>query len=258
MLEYVNQGDLFEYINAHQYLDEEETVWFFRQIISALDYCHSFNICHRDLKPENILISSDGFIKIADFGMAAIQQSPSHWLRTACGSPHYAAPELVSRRRGYEGHKVDIWSAGVILYACLCGRLPFDDKEGNMPRLLAKAKRGKYYEPEWLSWLSKDLIRRMLQPDPAERISIKKIWEHGLVAQYDHFEEMVPKGSNNELEIVRNQWRTETLRPEDIDKGILRQLRSLWHMYQESELATKLVSEEYVRPPSLVSLVANG
>ena len=134
MLEYVNNGELFDYITSNDGgLEEEEALMFFRQILSAVGYCHSFNICHRDLKPENILLTKDLEIKIADFGMAALHQSPDHKLKTSCGSPHYAAPELI-KGFAYRGNQADIWSLGVILYATLSGTLPFDVGNSDAPR----------------------------------------------------------------------------------------------------------------------------
>ncbi|KAH8662343.1 hypothetical protein BX600DRAFT_318272 [Xylariales sp. PMI_506] len=244
VLEYIEQGDLFEYINLVGPIPEVETVFYFRQIISALDYCHSFNICHRDLKPENILLSSSGQIKIADFGMAAIQQNPNHRLKTACGSPHYAAPELVSRRgRGYHGATVDVWSVGIILYACLCARLPFDDND--LPTLLAKAKHGAYYEPPELSVGSRNLIRRMLNPEPEERITIAQIWKHEFIVYYDSLDDLNGKRYDDDLDEIRKHGRSTKLLPEDIDVQTLRQLKSMWHMYTEKELAMKLISNEH-------------
>ncbi|KAK8042145.1 hypothetical protein PG993_006668 [Apiospora rasikravindrae] len=245
VLEYVNHGDLFEYINEYQCLREDETVFFFRQIISALDYCHSFNICHRDLKPENILISNTGQIKIADFGMAAIHQGPTHWLQTACGSPHYAAPELVNQNRGYQGHKVDVWSAGVILYACLCGRLPFDDRDGDLRKLLKKAQVGRYSEPEHLSWASRDLIRRMLQPNPDRRISIRDIWEHDLITAYDTYDDLKQLSKDDfQLDAIRQSGRQTQVALEDVDLDIVRQLKSMWHTYSEEKIIEELICRE--------------
>ncbi|KAK8114095.1 Pkinase-domain-containing protein [Apiospora kogelbergensis] len=244
VLEYVNHGDLFEYINEHHCLREDETIFFFRQIISALDYCHSFNICHRDLKPENILISNTGQIKVADFGMAAIHQGPTHWLQTACGSPHYAAPELVSQNRGYQGHKIDVWSAGVILYACLCGSLPFDDRDGDLKNLLKKAQIGRYSEPEWLSWLSRDLIRRMLQPNPDRRISIREIWEHDLIKTYDGYDDLRQLSKDDfQLDTIRQNGRQAQVTLEDVDLDIVRQLKSMWHTYSEEKIIEELVGK---------------
>lgn len=239
VLEFVERGDLFEYINSHGPIAEDQTVFFFRQMLSALEYCHSFNICHRDLKPENILLKENGQIKIADFGMAAIQQGPNHMLRTSCGSPHYAAPELVSRKK-YRGDKVDIWSLGVILYAMLCARLPFDDPD--IPRLLAKATKGIYEMPSWLSHNAQDLIRKMLQVDPKERISTRNIWKHPLVTKYAHFDKFDENGGQISQMPQSGQYRP--IAPKDVDLQTLRQLKSMWHTFPEKELFLKLISPE--------------
>lgn len=98
---------------------------FFQQIISALEYTHVHKIAHRDLKPENLLLDENQNIKLIDFGLANSMKD-SYALKTACGSPNYAAPELISGKM-YSGVEVDVWSCGVILYAMVCGSLPFDD-----------------------------------------------------------------------------------------------------------------------------------
>ena len=117
-------------------LPENEARRFFQQIISGLEYCHKHNVVHRDLKPENLLLDENNNIKIADFGLANFLNDGC-FLDTSCGSPNYAAPEVISGRM-YAGPEVDIWSSGVILYALLCGRLPFDDE--NIPSLFRKIK----------------------------------------------------------------------------------------------------------------------
>ncbi|KAI1329944.1 hypothetical protein F5Y16DRAFT_60460 [Xylariaceae sp. FL0255] len=240
VLEYMDGGDFFSYINQRGSLTEFEMMGYFRQLLDALEYVHSFNICHRDLKPENILMKSNGVVKIADFGMAAIQQSPTHALRTSCGSPHYAAPELVSRKR-YSVDKVDIWSLGVILYAALCGRLPFDDPQGNLSRLLAKAAKGVYVLPDFLSYKARDLISKMLQVDSAKRISIKEIWKHPLVQMYDDLDDL------NEGERIlhsRAEDRGKSVHPDQLDMQILRQLKSIWHTFSEKQIAMLLCHSE--------------
>ena len=136
--------------------------------ISGVDYCHRFNICHRDLKPENLLLDRDRNIKIADFGMAALERNDK-LLETSCGSPHYASPEIVAGLT-YHGSSSDIWSCGIILFALLTGRLPFDDD--NIRTLLAKVKVGKFNMPQELPDDAKDLIKRMLEVDPGRRITV--------------------------------------------------------------------------------------
>ncbi|KAI8950431.1 hypothetical protein F4801DRAFT_346767 [Xylaria longipes] len=240
VLEYMDGGDMFSYINAYGPLPEFEMVGYLRQILTALEYVHSFNICHRDLKPENILMKSNGVVKIADFGMAAIQQSPNHALRTSCGSPHYAAPELISRTR-YQGDKVDIWSMGCLLYATLCRRLPFDDPDGNVPRLLAKAKKGVYSVPDFLSREARDLIAKMLTVDPAKRIPIRKIWQHPLVRKYDDLDEL---NDGNQVFKSRASDRSKPVPPEELDLQILRQLKSMWHTFSEKQIAMQLTNAQ--------------
>ncbi|KAI1125789.1 hypothetical protein F5Y10DRAFT_224635 [Nemania abortiva] len=236
VLEYMDGGDMFSYINAYGPLPEFEMVGYFRQILTALEYVHSFNICHRDLKPENILMKSNGIVKIADFGMAAIQQSPSHSLRTSCGSPHYAAPELTARAR-YQGEKVDVWSMGCLLYAALCRRLPFDDLDGDVPRLLAKARKGVYFIPDFLGREARDLIAKMLTVDPAKRITIRKIWQHPLVRKYDDLDDLNDGGPAVNS---RASDKSKPVPPEELDMQILRQLKSIWHTFSEKQIAMQL------------------
>ncbi|KAI0403818.1 hypothetical protein F4802DRAFT_271261 [Xylaria palmicola] len=240
VLEYMDCGDMFSYIHACGPLPEFETVGYFRQILSALEYVHSFNICHRDLKPENILMKSSGMVKIADFGMAAIQQSPTHALRTSCGSPHYAAPELITRSR-YQGAKVDIWSLGCVLYVALCRQQPFDDPDGNVPKLLAKAKKGVYSVPDFVGREARDLIARMLTVDPLKRISIPKIWQHPLVRKYDDLDDL-----SNVVQVLGSRA-SDKSRPvplEELDLQILRQLKSMWHTFSEKQIAMQLANTQ--------------
>lgn len=126
------------------------------------------------MKPENILLDENNNIKLIDFGLANSMKD-SLALKTACGSPNYAAPEVISGR-SYGGVEVDIWSLGVILYAMVCGSSPFDDE--SMTALFAKIKDGKYYMPNFISSDVQDLINRMLQPNPVKRITMREIKEH--------------------------------------------------------------------------------
>ncbi|KAF8629035.1 hypothetical protein AX15_003595 [Amanita polypyramis BW_CC] len=176
VLEYVEGGELFDFLVNRGRLPPQEALEYFKQIIYGLNYAHTFSIIHRDLKPENILIASlsPPLVKIADWGMAAFAP-PTLQLETSCGSPHYASPEIVNGEK-YQGNTTDIWSCGVILYALLTGRLPFDDK--NVRTLLAKVKSGKYDMPTWIDPLAKDLLSRMLVVDVTKRITIPEILVH--------------------------------------------------------------------------------
>ncbi|KAG0486746.1 hypothetical protein HPP92_008841 [Vanilla planifolia] len=174
VMEYVKSGELFDYIVEKGKLNEEEARRFFQQIISGVEYCHRNMVVHRDLKPENLLLDSKCNVKIADFGLSNIMRD-GHFLKTSCGSPNYAAPEVISGKL-YAGPEVDVWSCGVILYALLCGALPFDDE--NIPNLFKKIKGGLYTLPSHLSPLARDLIPRMLVVDPMKRMTIREIREH--------------------------------------------------------------------------------
>lgn len=168
ILEYVEGGELFDFLVNRGKLAPLEALGYFKQIIYGLNYAHTFSIIHRDLKPENILIHSlnPPLVKIADWGMAAFAP-PTLQLETSCGSPHYASPEIVNGHK-YTGTATDIWSCGVILYALLTGRLPFDDK--NVRTLLGKVKAGRYEMPVYIDPLAKDLLSRMLVVDVNKRI----------------------------------------------------------------------------------------
>ena len=172
ILEYVEGGELFDFLVNRGRLPPLEALAYFKQIVYGLNYAHTFSIIHRDLKPENILIHSlnPPLIKIADWGMAAFAP-PTLQLETSCGSPHYASPEIVNGHK-YCGTATDIWSCGVILYALLTGRLPFDDK--NVRTLLTKVKTGKYDMPSFVDPLAKNLLSRMLVVDVNQRITVRQ------------------------------------------------------------------------------------
>ncbi|KAL3374915.1 hypothetical protein AABB24_006413 [Solanum stoloniferum] len=174
VMEYVKSGELFDYIVEKGRLQEDEARKIFQQIIAGVEYCHKNMVVHRDLKPENLLLDARRNVKIADFGLGNIMRD-GHFLKTSCGSPNYAAPEVVSGKL-YAGPEVDVWSCGVILYALLCGTLPFDDE--NIPNLFKKIKSGVYTLPSHLSPLARDLIPRMLIVDPMKRISVPDIRQH--------------------------------------------------------------------------------
>ncbi|KAK5937941.1 Serine/threonine-protein kinase [Knufia obscura] len=174
LFEYVDGGQMLDYIIAHGRLKEKQARKFGRQIASALDYCHRNSIVHRDLKIENILISKSGDIKIIDFGLSNLY-SPRSLLKTFCGSLYFAAPELLNARQ-YTGPEVDVWSFGIVLYVLVCGKVPFDDQ--SMPQLHAKIKRGHVDYPQWLSAECRSIISRMLVVDVKERATLQEIMCH--------------------------------------------------------------------------------
>ena len=170
VLEYEEHGELFDYLVSRQRLSPEVAMKMFRQIIYGIDYLHQHCICHRDLKPENILLDHSDRVKIGDFGFA--RWMPDKIAETSCGSPHYAAPEVI-RGIAYDGRKADIWSCGVILYALLAGRLPFDDP--SIRNLLNKVKSGHFIMPDFQPPCIQTLIARMLTVDVTTRITIEEI-----------------------------------------------------------------------------------
>ncbi|XP_053910409.1 maternal embryonic leucine zipper kinase isoform X2 [Cuculus canorus] len=181
VLEYCPGGELFDYIISKDRLSEEEARVFFRQIVSAIAYVHSQGYAHRDIKPENLLIDEEHNLKLIDFGLCAKPKGGLDCpLSTCCGSPAYAAPELI-QGKAYIGSEADIWSMGVLLYALLCGFLPFDDD--NVVVLYRKIMRGKYFTPKWLSPSSILLLNEMLQVDPKKRITVKHILRHPWLMQ---------------------------------------------------------------------------
>ncbi|ESO81991.1 hypothetical protein LOTGIDRAFT_170401 [Lottia gigantea] len=176
VLEYCPEGELFDYIVSKDRLDEAEARIFFRQIVSAVAFIHYKGYAHRDLKPENLLLDEEQNLKLIDFGLCAKPKGGmENHLFTCCGSPAYAAPELISGKQ-YLGAEADLWSMGVLLYALLCGYLPFDDEK--IPSLYRKIQSGKYDVPDWLSPESSILIAQMLQVDPKRRISIQQLINH--------------------------------------------------------------------------------
>ncbi|PTB64235.1 serine threonine protein kinase SNF1 [Trichoderma citrinoviride] len=170
VLEYAG-GELFDYIVQNGRMKEAEARRFFQQMICAVEYCHRHKIVHRDLKPENLLLDENLNVKIADFGLSNIM-TDGNFLKTSCGSPNYAAPEVIGGKL-YAGSEVDVWSCGVILYVLLVGRLPFDDE--HIPSLFAKIARGTYSMPQWMPPGAAALIKGMLVVNPVQRMTIDEI-----------------------------------------------------------------------------------
>ena len=172
--EYAESGELFNYIVSNERLSEEESCRIYLQIIDGIEYIHKLQVVHRDLKPENILLDENGNVKIIDFGLSNLYNE-SELLKTACGSPCYAAPEMISGQK-YKGLMVDIWSTGVILYAMLAGKLPFEDPNTN--KLYTKILEGNFEPPADISHECSDFLRRVLATDPNRRYIIDQIRRH--------------------------------------------------------------------------------
>ncbi|KAB5588399.1 hypothetical protein CTheo_8161 [Ceratobasidium theobromae] len=230
--EYVDGGQMLDYIISHGRLRERAARKFARQIGSALQYCHMNNVVHRDLKIENILISHTGNIKIIDFGLSNLYNPEDH-LSTFCGSLYFAAPELLNARV-YTGPEVDVWSFGVVLYVLVCGKVPFDDQ--SMPALHAKIKRGLFDSPMWLSQECKHILSRMLVTNPAQRATLTEVLNHPwIIRSYGH-----PPDPHM---VAR-----EPLSPADLDMAVIREMTGFEFGTPEtihSNLVQVLNSERY-------------
>lgn len=236
VLEYVEGGELFDLLVERGPLGEAEAIKYFRQIVLGAAYCHALGICHRDLKPENLLLDAQLNVKMADFGMAALE-SNGKLLETSCGSPHYAAPEIVSGLK-YHGAASDVWSCGVILFALLTGRLPFDDE--NIRNLLLKVQAGSFEMPtDEISREAQNLLGRMLEVDPEKRITTERILKHPLLTKYPiPNEDLIsekslphPQTAYKSLGSVKN-----------IDKQILANLSILWNDRPQEEIVHNLLT----------------
>ncbi|XP_067280177.1 serine/threonine-protein kinase MARK2 isoform X6 [Pseudorasbora parva] len=179
VMEYASGGEVFDYLVAHGRMKEKEARAKFRQIVSAVQYCHQKCIVHRDLKAENLLLDADMNIKIADFGFSN-EFTLGNKLDTFCGSPPYAAPELFQGKK-YDGPEVDVWSLGVILYTLVSGSLPFDGQ--NLKELRERVLRGKYRIPFYMSTDCENLLKKFLILNPTKRGSLEQImkdrWMNG-------------------------------------------------------------------------------
>ena len=249
MQEFIDGGELYEYIKSKKGLPEEDAVRLFRQLISALAYCHQFEICHRDVKPENCLVDSNGNLRLCDFGMAALHYQDL--LETSCGSPHYVAPE-VAQYRPYRGEMADVWSAGVVLFIMLSGHLPFGhNMKPNQVELVLKqicSAKVDYQEDDNFRHEAGDLIVSIFQTEPDERITIDEIWDHPLMKKYEHM-----------LKDPKNKGKWMGGPPADLDPGecgevikekkhldtdVLKTLCVLWHSTDNDKMVEKIMSEE--------------
>ena len=223
IMEYCEGGELFNYIVKKQRLSEEESSYFFYQIINGIEYIHSKGIAHRDLKPENLLIGKNKILKIIDFGLSNFYDGQKR-LQTPCGSPCYASPEMVKGKK-YDGFNIDIWAIGIILFAMLCGYLPFEDDENDNDVLFNQIIRNKIEYPYFLSELSLDILKKILVSDPLKRITIEEIKEHEFYLKGERIynEKFQKKENNNEkinnkiLNKINKAFKSEN----DYEKNVL-------------------------------------
>ncbi|XP_051934656.1 serine/threonine-protein kinase SIK3 homolog isoform X3 [Hippocampus zosterae] len=203
--EYASGGEIFDHLVAHGRMAEKDARKKFKQIVAAVHFCHCRNIVHRDLKAENLLLDHNLNIKIADFGFSNLF-SRGQLLKTWCGSPPYAAPELFEGKE-YDGPKVDIWSLGVVLYVLVCGALPFDGS--TLQNLRARVLSGKFRIPFFMSTDCEYLIRHMLVLEPSRRLTMEQICKNKWMRQGDpdpDFDRLIA-----ECELVKTERETELI-----------------------------------------------
>ncbi|XP_012602626.3 uncharacterized protein LOC105861583 [Microcebus murinus] len=220
VMEYASHGDVYDYLQEVGRMHEEEAREKFRQVVSAVDYCHRMSVVHRDLKPENLLLDTRDNIKITDFGLSA-QFTMGTPLQTCCGTTLYMAPEILEGKK-YHGPTADVWSLGVVLYVFVTGTVPFT---GDSPKeLIRKVRTGKYSVPSCISKECKNLLKGLLVVNPQGRRSLQKIMDDEWV-NLEHTEKLTPYV---EEAITRDEKRIEILlrmgyEEEDIEKSLQQQ-----------------------------------
>jgi len=218
VMEYCKGGELFDYIVKNKRLKENEACKFFQQIINGVEYLHKQGIIHRDLKPENLLLDYNNNIKISDFGLSTFF-TKNHYLQTACGTPSYAPPEMLEGLQ-YNGEASDIWSCGIILYAMLCGTLPFTESKEEI--IVRKIKTHDYSIPKYLSNEAQDMLNHILKINPEERFTIEGIKKH---PWFNLIEPHLIKGiSLNEIKIPVDENILEIVKNFGFDKEECRNL----------------------------------
>ncbi|KAJ3996749.1 Pkinase-domain-containing protein [Lentinula boryana] len=238
VLEYVQGGELLEHLSkaiesGQKSIPLSQALVYFQQIILAVSYCHRFNVSHRDLKLENILVDSENNIKIADFGLASFQ--PDSIVRTACGSLHYCAPEVVTGYGNYNGPMADVWSCGIILFALLTCSLPFNPE--NDDELKEEILHAAIPFPTDLDPNAQDLISKMLTKDVQKRISMPEIQRHPFFLLE---KPKITYGGIPSLEKIAVPLKSV----DDIDLELLRSLRTLWREASDEEIKDSLVNPD--------------
>ncbi|KAK6333588.1 hypothetical protein TWF718_011394 [Orbilia javanica] len=241
VLEYVGGGDLLQYMTRKRFLPEKEVAQLFRQLVTGLLHLHQFSVYHRDLKHENLMMDQNGNIKIGDFGMAALQPAGERFM-SACGSPNYAAPEVV-QGLPYNGSTADIWSSGVILYGMLTHQLPFDDPDTSA--ILSRIVCAEYKLPRSISSEAADLIRRMLELDPTRRIKLESIFDHPFMTKHQGRIPSIPLDTAIQNGAVRcTSFRMALKEVRQVDMDIVAKLKALWMTQDEVVLANKVLFQE--------------
>ena len=209
VMDYCEGDDLYNYVMKKGYLSEEESSFFFYQLINGVEYIHSLGIVHRDLKPENILLTKDHILKIIDFGLSNyFYKGQMDLLSTPCGTPCYASPEIIKGIK-YDGFMIDIWNCGIILFIMLCGYYPFyfGDNEDNDDMFKNILECNIEY-PNYISNNIVDLLKKIIVTNPKERISIEEIKKHpfyikGKYNFENNFNIILINNNNNKYEEIR-------------------------------------------------------
>ncbi|EGC29180.1 hypothetical protein DICPUDRAFT_51418 [Dictyostelium purpureum] len=247
IMEYAGEGEVMDFMIAHGVLTETQARTFFTQIVSAIHYCHSKKAVHRDLKPENLLLDSNRQIKIIDFGLSNVF-TPGSYLKTFCGSPTYASPELILRKE-YHGPSVDVWSMGVVLFVLVTGYLPFDGD--NYVELFQKILAADYTIPSYLTPECRSLISRMLIVDPDKRATMEEIINHpwlsstkssilSSIALNEKQQQLQQSCNNSKNEILSNPLSPQQ---ENLDEEIINELVNLG--FDREELCNSIRQNKY-------------
>jgi len=228
VMEYASGGEMMDLIMAHGRLKECDACRFFTQTASALAYCHALHTVHRDVKAENLLLDQHMNVKLIDFGLSNVFH-PGDTLKTFCGSPSYASPELVQRRE-YTGPEVDCWSLGVLLFVLVVGELPFDGT--TFLELYRRIISASYVIPPDVSPLCADLIRKMLVPDVKNRANITQILNHPWVLSGGY---KVP--TPEEISVYHS------IKEDELSETIIKQMVELG--YERASIISSVTTDQY-------------
>ncbi|PIA42158.1 hypothetical protein AQUCO_02100191v1 [Aquilegia coerulea] len=238
VMEYVKGGELFKKVSKGR-LKEEVARKYFQQLISAVGFCHARGVFHRDLKPENLLLDENGDLKVSDFGLSCVsdQIRQDGLFHTFCGTPAYVSPEVLARK-GYDAAKVDIWSCGVILFVLMAGYLPFHDQ--NIITMYKKIYKGEFRSPSWFSPQLNRLLARLLDTNPATRITIPEIMEN----------RWFKKGFKS-IKFYVEDDRVCTIGDDELDDADTASETSVSESESESECQKRVIPRGLPRPASL-------
>ncbi|KAK7201706.1 SNF1-related protein kinase [Novymonas esmeraldas] len=250
VMEYVSGGELFDYISRKGRLEEQTARALFQQLTAAVAYCHRHRVTHRDIKPENIMMEHGSHsVKLSDFGLSSITHD-GRFFETSCGTPNYASPEVVSGRL-YGGPEADVWSCGVVLYAMLCGTLPFD--ESNIAVLFKKIQTADYAAPSYISSQAQDLLRRVLVVNPLERATMEQVMQHPWLRP--HFPRYLLSLHYAAVVETTRFANTYYLTEDMLDEEVVHVVASRFHVSPQ-EVASIIMAEEE-RIPSMRAVISD-